>query len=502
MLLLFGENAIAQSPANSETSETIETSETSETPKTPKTPVNISTATKLQTIQGWGVSLCWWAAQVGQWQEEQQDEIIDWIVSPEGLNYNVFRYNIPGGDDPDHTNCAARHMEHGKGLRADMAGFIKHRPANDKDHTTWTYDWDADKPQITILKKIVARCKHYGKEPIIEAFSNSAPWWMTVSGCVAGSRNGTDTNLKSEYYAAFADYIIDVCKHLESQGITIHSIDPFNEPTTDYWKIQGSQEGCGFKAKDQIQFINNHFASAVRKSGLSAVISASDETSPGLSLLTFDAYVKNATAIANIGQWNTHTYSSSRHTTNAIRESLRDAVAAKGKTLWMSETGEGGFAINGNLALAKKMFDDLRYLQPVVWCDWQAMETNDQWCFITCSGNNNRYTPPYNRNKNYYVRQHVTKYIPSGYHLVSTDNDNVLAAVSPDNSELVVCIINQDRQEANYDLSSITRNWKHEATIKTAVFTDRRNNASPDVPFTTLSNITCHPRSITTIVIT
>jgi len=34
-----------------------------------------------QSIEGWGSSLCWWAGQVGKWEEEKVDSIIDLITS-------------------------------------------------------------------------------------------------------------------------------------------------------------------------------------------------------------------------------------------------------------------------------------------------------------------------------------------------------------------------------------------------------------------------------------
>ena len=76
-----------------------------------------------QHFDGWGVSLCWWAGQCGKWDDEKIDEIVTWLVSPEGLNYNHFRYNIGGGDDPFNRHCTPHHMGRGKGLRAEMEGF-------------------------------------------------------------------------------------------------------------------------------------------------------------------------------------------------------------------------------------------------------------------------------------------------------------------------------------------------------------------------------------------
>lgn len=32
---------------------------------------------RYQKLEGWGSSLCWWAAQVGNWDEKKVDEIVD-----------------------------------------------------------------------------------------------------------------------------------------------------------------------------------------------------------------------------------------------------------------------------------------------------------------------------------------------------------------------------------------------------------------------------------------
>ena len=79
---------------------------------------------RYQKLEGWGSSLCWWAAQVGNWDEKKVDEIVDLITSPDKLNMNIFRYNIGGGDDPAHADG---HMVKGKGKRAEMERF-PHRP--------------------------------------------------------------------------------------------------------------------------------------------------------------------------------------------------------------------------------------------------------------------------------------------------------------------------------------------------------------------------------------
>ncbi|MDO4195993.1 MAG: glycoside hydrolase, partial [Prevotellaceae bacterium] len=465
-----------------------------------QTAVTINPSNRLQTVEGWGVSLCWWAAQAGQWDDAKINEIADWLVSPDGLNYNVFRYNIPGGDDPSNAHCDKHHMQNGKGLRAEMKGFL---PIKDD----WNYDWDADIAQIKMLRAIVAKAKVYGKEDIlkIEAFSNSCPWWMTVSGCVSGSEATKkpfigsapeqETNLKSGYYDDFARYLVDVCKHFkEVEGIEFYTLEPFNEPyANNYWKRSGEQEGCFVKPVDQINFIKNYLAPELAQTTLKTVISVSDETNLEISGKVWDAYKNDGTVLNSVVQWNTHTYDGS----DSQRTSLRDKVKNGGKRLWMSETGDMSSGAS-EWTLCKKLFDDMRNLQPVVWCDWQVMEPHPLWSTIQCGGSNNEFdSNNYWRNLNYYVRKQVTSNIKVGYTILSTSNANVLAAVSPNANEVVVCFLNNGSSNATYNLNVPSKSG---VVVKKATITTATRSCE-GYSISSLSNVSVPKQSVVTVVI-
>ena len=386
-----------------------------------------------QHWDGWGVSLCWWAGQCGNWDEGKIDEIVDWLVSPDGLNYSHFRYNIGGGEDPENRHCTPHHMAKGKGLRAEMEGF--------KDFCGDRYHWERDAAQRKILLKI----KEKRPDAVFEAFSNSAPYYMTVSGCVAGNADASKDNLKPEYYEEFAHYLVDVCKHYkETYGIEFKTLEPFNEPLTSYWNQGGSQEGCHFDVVSQIAFLRV-LTPILRQSGLRTVVSASDETCVAHSIQAFEAY-RAAGVLPMIGQWNTHTYDG----TNEQRARLSHMVKESGITFWMSETGSGGNGISGNLKLAGRLFDDIRYLQPEAWFDWQYMEEkSDQWCTIRGSFQNQTY----GRVKNFYVRQQCTRFIKRGYDIVETSCPQALAAVSPERDTLVLVLLRREGDEAVHDIA-------------------------------------------------
>ena len=86
---------------------------------------------------------------------------------------------------------------------------------------------------MNVLK---AAAKASGEDFLAEAFSNSPPYFMTVSGCSSGNTNSNTDNLRADSYHAFAAYMADVIEHWDKEGvITFQSTDPMNEPATNYW---------------------------------------------------------------------------------------------------------------------------------------------------------------------------------------------------------------------------------------------------------------------------
>lgn len=430
---------------------------------------------KERICQGWGTSLCWWAAQSGRWDEERLDSLIDWLVSPQGLNYNVFRYNIGGGDDPHWTNCDPHHFgaSGGKGLRAELEGF--------KVHPDSAYNWQADEAQ----RRIMLMIKRKRPDAIFEAFSNSAPWWMTVSGCVGGAKKATDDNVAPAMYESFARYLVDVCKHYkDTYGIEFATLDPFNEPVTDYWYQNGGQEGCHFSVEGQIAMIKV-LRRELDRSGLRTVISAADETSVMQSIIDLKAYDR-AGVLKLVGQWNTHTYKAD----NEQRKRLRELCDSLDIRLWQSETGDGGKGIHGNLRMAQRLVDDIRYLQPDVWCDWQYVEENyDQWSLVMCDST----WGTFRRHHNYYVRQMFSRFIPVGYRWMDVDDEHGLAAQSPDGKQLVYVTLNADRGSRTtevkvpkgYRLKAIYRTSRTEDCIPLPINDKQKNRTI----FTTLPSL-------------
>ena len=398
------------------------------------TQIRIDPSQTYQTIEGWGSSLCWWAAQVGNWDEAKVDSIVDLITSPAKLNMNIFRYNIGGGDDPSHLGG---HMVKGKGKRAEMEGF--------KSSADAPYNWNADKGQRILMLKIKAK----RPDAVFEAFSNSPPFWMTYSGCSGGNIDPMQDNLKPEFYEAFCDYLLDVCRNYKQQyGIDFKTLEPFNESTSNYWYNLGSQEGCHFTPETQMKIIRI-LAPRLEASGLKTMLSASDETNIASTIKVLKAYQSAGDILDKVGQINTHTYSG----TNAERTEAHHLVKSIGKPFWQSETGPSGnskTSLESNLGLAQKLFDDMRYMKPQAWLDWQLMEErNEVWCLMRCNFN----IQDYQIVKNFYVRMQITRFFKQGFTMIETENNEVLAAMNPEKTELVVAILNKSDQLKPFNLN-------------------------------------------------
>ena len=389
-----------------------------------QTKVVVDPGKKYQVFEGWGTSLCWWAVKAGAWSEANRSKLLGAIADPDtGLGYTIFRYNIGGGDQPGHN-----HLTKGDG-GANVPGY---KPTEKGD-----FDWTADPYQRTIAIELSKRVK----SPIFEAFSNSPPWWMTKSGCVSGSSDGSD-NLKEDYFDDFADYLSEVALHFKKEwGITFRTVEPFNEPSAGWWKANGGQEGCGFKNNQTKMIVE--LGKALQKKGLfpETSVSAADETNIGDALNQFNKY--SSEALSYMFQVNTHSYSG-----GDSRAKLFNAAFAKDKKVWQSETGPLHKSGDENIALwmAGVILADLRDMKASAWVDWQIGDPAENWRSLALNHSKQTFSP----NARYYMHAAFSRYIRPGSRIIDSDNGNTLAALTPEGA-LVLIVRNSGSSDVKYE---------------------------------------------------
>lgn len=307
-------------------------------------------------FEGWGTSLCWWAHRLG-YDDELSQKAADLFYSREGLGLNIMRYNIGGGDDPAHNHITRTDSK--------IPGWVRLGKKGEKLFTP-----EADKNQLNVLKRCIEAA---GDEAFVEAFSNSPPYFMTVSGCSSGSHDAVSDNLKADCVTEFAEYLADVCEHLERKtGIRVGSLAAMNEPNTDYWrKSSGKQEGCHFDAGESQNRILTEASKAMKRKGLSHThITASDETNCKSQLIACKAFTKEVWS--HVDRISVHTYSKAwkRLGNYAIKHNV---------PLWMTET-DWSHSVRGckngmgpGLWFGRKIVQDLTLLSPQAWIMWQAI---------------------------------------------------------------------------------------------------------------------------------
>jgi hypothetical protein len=335
-------------------------------------------------FEGWGTSLVWFANATGGYPDDVRQDLLDKVFGEEGLNLNIARYNIGGGnatDVPGYLRPGGAvdgwwNPDLASSTYADRATY---RAAGDGDDPA-SYDFDADATQRWWIDALKGKITHW------EAFSNSPPYFLTQSGYVSGGiGNGSTEQLSAADMDAFADYLVTVVEHIEQEhGIRFDSLDPFNEPNTNYWSTTlgadgwptsaSRQEGAHIGPAAQDQMIQALAARLAEPGTTTKVpISAMDETNPSIFATNWNAW--SDASKAEVDQLNVHTYGTSG------RLVVRDIAKSADKPLWMSEvegdwdgTGHNLTNIENGLGMAGRIVDDLRELEPSAWVFWQPVE--------------------------------------------------------------------------------------------------------------------------------
>lgn len=388
-------------------------------------------------FDGWGTSLAWFANATGNYGEEgfvtNRDEISDEayakalengkqlretfyesIFGEDGLDLNMARYNIGGGNATD-VAYGYPFMRQGAavpGYWADTISGVAAKQAN-KDQVAEAfdpsddahYDWDKGASQEWWLKHGLET----GDLDHVEMFANSAPWFLTESGYATGGYNSNANNLADP--EKFAQYMVKVTDHLEdTYGFEADTIEPFNESETGYWSTPGTMADDGF-GPDNTALIKRYweryygdkdksvtpYSDAVKKpqegmhvdndvqqetlKAMAAAMGEDDQTKLVATDATdsgqmVDSYNRYSDEVKNLlDQYNTHSYGTNR------QRVARDIAQTDGKEISQSEVDgswqSGGFDpynFDNGLGMAGKINADVYTLQSKDFNFWQVVE--------------------------------------------------------------------------------------------------------------------------------
>ncbi len=408
--------------------------------------------------EGWGTSLCWWANRIGYNPTLTKKSAYLFFDSKKGLGLNIMRYNIGGGDDPTHNHITR--------TDSDVPGWQYYNAETGE----YEYDYDADFRQLNVLK---AASKAAGQDAYIEVFSNSPPYFMTVSGCSTGNFKSDEDNIRADAYDDFAEYLAHVTHYMMKKlKLDVKSISPMNEPNTNYWPaFNYKQEGCHIDAGESQSKLLVETKKALTRYGIDNIIlTASDETNPGKQIEEIKLMTPQARAAIN--RISAHTYG-----VNGIRE-LGQLAKEENINLWMSEVDGNGTAgtnageMGAALWLANKIINDITAMEPSAWVLWQVIDTHvskegykgrvDKGPLQTMGGYwgtayANHDTEEIVLTQKYYAFGHFSKYIRPGSSLIICNNGlnrgcNAIAAIDNKGKQITVVCTNTTANSQNMDI--------------------------------------------------
>ena len=389
--------------------------------------------------EGWGTSLAWWANVFGE-RDDFADAFFTLGSVPyagrtlPGLGLNIARYNL-GGCGWNTVDGEAMVASPNIPRFKQIEGYWRDWHSEDPASASW--NWNADRVQRAALTRAVQRGAR------AELFSNSPMWWMCLNHNPSGAADGGN-NLQPWNQRQFATYLATTARRArDAWGVSFVSVEPFNEPSSNWWRADGTQEGCFIDAGVQATVLG-HLRAELDRLGLgSTTIAASDETSYDLARTTWNSF--SSTTRALVGRVNVHGYQGA----GGRRDLLQRDVAAAGKALWNSETGDGDAS---GLSLATNLLLDFRWLRPSAWVYWQVMDPTPAWALIA-------YDPATLAagavGTKYYVLAQFTRHIRPGMRIINTGTDLSVAAYDPAARRLVIVAANPGAaQTLTFDLSS------------------------------------------------
>ena len=359
--------------------------------------------TLVDNFVGWGTSLCWWANVCGGYSNRNTYAALAFTT----LGLNIVRYNIGGGENPNIANT----MEY----RAQMPGF---------EPTNGIWNWNADQNQRWMLRQAVALGANH-----VVAFANSPPWWMTVSGSVTGSTNGTSDNLQSGYETNFAQYLATVVSHLTaSDGVTFNLVTPMNEPDGSWWVYGGSQEGCHMDPSQQARMVND-LRAALTAQNLSPGIDASEDTDEQDTINAVSSYSSAETNVTIVAS---HTYSANNPA------GLQSLAQSLGVPDWISEYSDGD---GTGITMARRIHDDITQAGVSAWTYWQVVDNYGGWGLLYNPEDDTGDTN-FSFNEKFFIMWQFSHFLRPGCEMIAASDTNSLAGYDPVAHKLCIVALN------------------------------------------------------------
>ncbi|MBT2291710.1 glycosyl hydrolase [Paenibacillus albidus] len=284
--------------------------------------------------------------------------------------------------------------------------------------------------------------------PQLKLFASpwSAPGWMKTSGSMLGGQ------LKSEYYAAYADYFVKYIQAYAAHGLKVHAVTPQNEALYEPLHYPSMR----MPPEAQSDFIKNHLKPAFVKHGMDTKILCYDHNwdRPDYPLTVLEQAGNEVDGVA----W--HWYGGEASAQTKVYE------AVPGKEVHFTEGSGGEWIPPFEQAFSNVMRTGIEILRNyskslVLWnmaLDEHNGPTVPGFGKSTCRGivQVNQETGELTYTLDYYALAHFSKVIrPGAVRIASSSEDEDIRSVAFRNTDgsLAVVLFNDGSVTANVDVN-------------------------------------------------
>ncbi|MCJ8208986.1 beta-glycosidase [Mucilaginibacter sp. RS28] len=512
--LLFGSGTVAQTTADQPLVITVDAKKTA------------------QTIHNIGASGCWFSEGIGKyWPLEKRERMAELLFSkersadgsPKGIGLSAWRFNIGGGTTEQGDSSGI------KDFRKRVECFL---------NPDGTYDWNKQAGYQWFLRK----AKAYGVENLI-AFSNTPPVQFNLNGRGFKTAKDYQANLQPDKYQAYADFLSEVIKHFDAEGLHFNYISPVNEPQWDWSNKPGeaSQEGSPWSNADIYKVTTALDASLGKKKLTSQIMVTeagmltylySGKSASSRQIQTFFDHKspQNICGLKHVpGFIAGHSYFTDTNDSNmvAVRRHLADTAKKYGIEYWQSEysmLGDGfregakgkRSQMDCALFLAKIINQDLTIGNAAAWQFWNSWEPGSpewdtRYYLLALKPANDQFTDgDFTVTKNLWALGNYSLFIRPGMKRVLTSRndqldevkaaqDVMVAAFTGGKDKLVMVVVNytDEARSIRPQLKSFN-SIKSYRTYTTAA--GEKENLKPSAVQQFKGAISLLPRSVTTVI--
>lgn len=383
--------------------------------------VSLKTGAVRQTVAGFGASGCWWAQDVGGWQQDKVDKIVELLFNKEkGIGLNIYRFEVGGGGVNESSDPWRR--------------------AETFEVSPGAYDWSRDANAVNVLRKAVSA----GVDDVM-FFANTPPGRMTANGRTTGGDDGAP-NLKPGMEGDFARYLVDIALHFKSEGIPVKYISPVNEPQWT-WQTKNGQEGCHYEP-DQIVTVAEALVKELAGRGAGIKPSLIDSGKWFDNQYTVEMYktlAQNPIVGPAMDHYAVHSYWSADTDKQTAMKLLQGTGAdlPLWQTEWCQMDAERDLGMDAALVLAECVHEDMTITDCSAWIAWLAVSCYDYKDGLVYVDLGSRQVLD---SKRLWALGNYSRFVLPGYKRIDLAGDagNMLASayMSPDEKTAVIVAIN------------------------------------------------------------